>query len=112
MTTKALIAIACPPNAFSKIHKTGHDIYHHSCSYVLLCQSMIGKFIIAERSNIMAANDLKIILIICHLIIINNHAKIHITKNNVNHTAPNHICAYFCKNKNVGDPSAKKKVKK
>lgn len=112
MITKALIATAWPPNACSNIHKIGQEIYHPSCSYALLSQSTIGKFIIADRRTMTMLNDLIIIFMRCHLRIMRTPATTHKAKNMVSQTSPNPICAYFLRKTNVGDHGAKNSVKK
>gem|GEM_PF-891214 len=111
ITTNALTASGCP-NIWSNIHNNGQEIYPPSCSYELLCPSTIGKLINHEINTNPIVNDLSICLMRCHLNIINIPANTHKPKNIVNPTSPNAICAYFCINTNVGDPCAKKSVKK
>ncbi len=59
-----------------------------------------------------AEKDLNICLIRCHLAMTSIPASKHKAKNIVSQTSPNAICAYVCKNTKVGEPSARKSVKK
>lgn len=87
-------------------------MYQPSCSYELLCPSTIGKLINPEISTNPTVNDLNICLIKCPLTMMSMPANTHRAKNMVSPTSPKAICAYLCIKTKVGDPCARKSVKK
>jgi len=88
ITTKDLIAVACPQNIALNNSISGQDIYPQNCWYLDVSQSMIGKLIIPDTNIITTRNCLIIRFIKYHFDIINTHTSIDNPKNIFSHISP------------------------